>query len=543
VTVGLRVGLKSGLRTGLAVGLSQDEVSSAAAIDGLIIIAGQSNAVGQGNSNNLDNALEGGIGHLINVAVPSFANVQLAHHCAPSVADPPTFTDVPSTPPPYFRDLQQYSIPTSPPSLGVELAMGRYLADTGAMATPIYIGKYAVSGIDIGRFLPGSGFPTAGDDLYTLFTTYIDTLIAQSGKSLAAIVWIQGESDADTDAESAAYQGKLTTFTAALRVKYGGAFIFCISRLSDNQIGGLTTNMTAGRVAAVQAAQDAVAAASPSNTLSVNTNRCPTVSTGKEHYTADGYWMLGNVLGSALLTALNPTKSDSQGSGSAPWIQMIREPSNGNDSSNGNITVYPQTVVPSTDLELLFGMHASSTSQNALPALTTANGFVTTGHATSQSIFGGTTIVSVAAFSRQGTGSTPLTAVLTDLVTRKRGWTMSVRNTSGIDVQAITADNLNNANHTITGVTTTVNNCRVVFIVAYFSGSPCAVSAFTAAGLTGVTIHRNSFRNHNGSSSQDACKFAVLSGIKATAGATGTATFTTGATASVAAALCIAFKP
>lgn len=510
-------------------------------LNGLIVIAGQSNAVGQGNSNNLDNAVYGGIGNAINVAIPSFPNVQLAHHCAPAVADPLAWTDVPGTAG-TFQDMQQYAAAGSP-GLGLEMSLGRYLADTTAMTLPLHIGKFAVNGCDIGRYLPGSGFPVSGGELFTQLTTYINTLQTNSSKSLAVFVWVQGESDADTDLESTAYQGKLTTFVAALRAIYGTSFLFVISRLSDNQIGGFSATMTSGRVAAVQAAQDAVAAADPTHCISVNTNRAPTLATGPEHYKTDGYWMLGNILGSSILPVVNAAQSDNQGSGAFPYIQWVREPSNGSDTSTGNITLYPQTNVKNTDLELLFGMHASSTTQNALPALTTANGFVSTGHATAQSIFSASTIVSLAAFSRTGTGSTPLTAVLTDLVTRKRGWTMSVRNCSGIGAQAISADNLNNANHTLTGITTTVNNARVVFVVAYFSGSPCPVTAFTCGGLTGVIIVRDTFRNHNGSSSQDACKFAILTGTLASIGATGTATFTTGAVASVAAALCFELKP
>lgn len=513
-------------------------------IDGLIVFAGQSNSVGQGNSNNLDNGLTGGLtGWGIGGTIPTDSRIQLAHHCAPGVADPPVFTDVPGAPPPYFRDLQQYAA-AGGAGFGAEISFGRYLADTSAMTAPIYIGKYAIGGIDIARFLPGSGYPTAGPDLYTLFTGYIDTLIAQSGKQLACIVWVQGESDADTDAESTGYQAKLTTFVNALRTKYGNTFIFCISRLSDNQIGGFSASMTTTRVNNVQAAQDAVAAASPSNTIVVNTNGVPTVSTGKEHYTADGYWMLGNRLASAVLAKVNPSQSDNQGSGASPYIQWIREPSNGNDSSNGDIIIYPQTNVKAGDLELLLGGHASSTTQNALVALTTANGFATTGHATAQSIFGGSTIVSAALFSRTGTGSTPLTATMTDLVTRKRGLTLSVRNTSGIGAQAITADNLNNVTHTLNGVTTTVNNSRVVWAVFYFSGSAANVTAFAPNGgsMTGTVIHRNSYRNHNGSSSQDACKIAIMSSVLPTAGATGTATITCSA-ATVAAAICFELKP
>ncbi len=542
MTAGLLTGLKTGIRPGLAAGLSASAVarSGGAVIDGLILFVGQSNEpVGQGNSNNLDNAVYGGIGHLVNVAVPTDSRVKISNHYATTIADPLTWFDPDGVA--AFRDLQQYAAAGSP-GMGAELAFGRYMADTNAMVQPIYLAKFGVNGLDMGRLIPGSGFPVNGGELFTQLTTHITALQTASGKSLAVLVIGQGESDANSDANAAAYQGKLETFTGAIWALHPNALIV-IRRLSDNQIGGLTGAMTAPRVATVQAAQDAVAAANPTKCMVVNSNRVPTIASGKEHFSTDGYWMDGNILASEILARIKPAQSDSQGSGSAPWIQMFREPSNGNDSSNGNITIYPQTKSPSGDLELLFGMHASSTSQNALPALTTANGFASTGHGTAQSIFAATTIVSVAAFSRAATGSVPLTAVLTDLVTRKRGWTMSIRNTSGIDVQAVTGDNLNNLLHTINGVTTTADNCRVIFIVAYFSGSPAAVSSFTCAGLTGVTIHRNSFRNHNGSASQDACKFAVMSGIKATAGATGTAVFTTGTTATVAAALCIAFKP
>jgi hypothetical protein len=516
-----------------------------APIDGLIVFAGQSNGgVGQGVGNNLDNAIYGGIGQLVNTTIPSDSRIQLAKHYALAVADPLTWNDVPSVG--TFRDLQQYSATNGAASFGPELAFGRYMADCSAMTLPIHVGGFGVNGCDIGRYLPGSNFPV-GNELFTQLTTHINLLQTNSGKQLAVFIWDQGESDADTDAESAAYGGKLATFEAALRAIYGAGFLFVIRRLSNNQITGFTSTMTTARVNAVQAAQDAFAAAHPTNCIVVNTDRDVTIGTtpgtGQEHFRADGYWQVGNDLAAAVLPRVKPGQSDSQGSGAIPYLQWCRAPSNGNDSSNGNVTIYSQTSAPSGDLELLFAMHASSTSQTTLPALTTANGYASTGHATAQSIFGGSTVVSLAAFSRAATGGTPLDAVLTDAVTRKRGWTLSVRNTSGIGAQNITADNLNNATHTLNGITTTVDNARVFFVVAYFSGSPCPVTVFTAGGLTNVTIHRNTFRNHNGSSSQDACKFAVLSGTKATIGATGTATFTTGAVASVAAAWCGELKP
>lgn len=524
----------------LGYGSVLESAPVAPTLDGLIMQVGQSNdGVGQGNSNNLDNGIYGGIGHLVTIAIPSDSRVQLSHHSAPAVADPLAWTDVPGVG--TFRDLQQYAAPGSP-GFGPELALGRYLADTGAMALPIHLAKFGVNGCDIGRFLPGSGFPVSGGELFTQLTAHINTCQTNSGKSLAVFIWGQGESDADSDAEAAAYQGKLTTFIAALRAIYGSTFLFVIRRLSNNQIGGFSNTMTAPRVAAVQAAQDAVAALDPSHCIVVNTDRAVTLASGPEHFKTDGYWQVGNELGAAILAAVNPAKSDNQGSGAVPYIQWIREPSNGSDTSTGDITIQAQTKLANGDRELLFGMHASSTSQNALPALTTANGFVQQGSA-AQSIFSATTIVSLAAFLRTADGSQPLPAILTDLVVRKRGWTMAVRNTSGLDVAVVPTNlTINNVAATIQGLTTVTPNCLVLFVAAYFSGSPAAVSTFTAGGLTNVAIARNTFRNHNGSASQDACKFVVLSGTMATPGATGTAALTL-ASASVVAGLCLAFKP
>lgn len=519
----------SGLHTGIGgggVGSSFDYSNK------LVVIAGQSNAVGQGNITNIDSGLAG------LSAVTTYPNVQLAHHCAPGVADPPVFTDVPGTVA-TFRDLQPYAA-AGAAGMGIELSLGRYLVDTLAMDAPMHIAKYAISGIDISKYLEGSGYPTAGPQLFDLMCTYIDSCIANSGKALGVFVWVQGESDADTDAESTGYQAKLTSFIASLRVRYGTNFLFVISRLNENQIGGFSAAMTTTRVHNVQTGQDLVAAASPSNIICVNTDRAYVNASQKEHYLPDGYWRLGNLLGSGIANKIAPTRVDNQDTGPAPYIQWIREASNGFDTAtSGDFLLMPPVDGNSGDIEVLIGMHASSTTQNAMPALTTAQGFVAQG-AGAQSIFSVSTIVGAQPFIRTANGSAPVAPLMTDLVVRKRGMIFSVRGSTGVDVTAFTGDNLNNATHTLTGVTTTVANTRVIFICCYFSGSTAAPTVFTAAGLSNVVIHRTTYANNNG---QNACKIAVLSGTKAVAGATGTATFTTGATATVGTGVCIAFKP
>lgn len=92
----------------------------------------------------------------------------------------------------------------------------------------------------------------------------------------------------------------------------------------------------------------------------------------------------------------------------------------------------------------------------------------------------------------------------------------------------------------ITGVTTGVADCLVLaaFGTGQDIGSTAGATGWTNANLTGLTEQMD-----NWNTAGTGGGFAVASGVKATAGATGNTTATLSLTANFKAQLCIAFKP
>lgn len=151
---------------------------------------------------------------------------------------------------------------------GPAITLGRSLADLYREedGTRIAIIKYAKGGTSLESHWKGGGDGTTtgdGPEYLTFQDVVTDGLaLLAAAYPLATIapegmLWVQGESDVDGGHHNA-YENNLTTFIADVRATYGADLPFTISRLSSGQ-----TALDAGRLAVVQAAQDAVAAADP----------------------------------------------------------------------------------------------------------------------------------------------------------------------------------------------------------------------------------------------------------------------------------------
>lgn len=484
----------------------------------------QSNMVGQGVTSVLDGGVTAkGLG-LFN----AFPAGQLAHHCAPGVADPPVFTDIPSTPS-TFRDLQPYG--TAPAAgLGDELSLIRKLVATGVMNTPIHFGKFAINGLPISNLLPAASYPTTPPNLWSRWVSWVRACEANCGKPAKIFIKRQGESDCDSDAEVAAWGGRLTTEINAIRAEFGTDTLIFIALIGQPQVGGITGGMTQTRVDNLNAATLAVVATYPSGVHAVNMDDAPTSPTQREHYLANGHVICGNIIGHAIADAIDPTRDDDQGVGPAPYLQWNDEPSLGSDTAaSGNFQVWGPVGGKDGDIEFLIVSTSSSASDADPPALTSAQGFTLVANATSQ--ISTTTFANTSVYKRTVSEAT-LAAnrrrmpapTITDNTNRKLAMIVSVRGASGTGATATHGNNANGTAVNATGLTTTAPNSLVLFFQGGFSGAGATndLTSPAASGLTGVAVKRDSYRPL-------AQFITIVGGTRATIGASGNLTGTRGA--------------
>jgi len=180
---------------------------------------------------------------------------------------------------------------------GPEITFGRRLADlwSSESASRVALVKYARGGTNLAvQWKAGGDATTTGDgtEYITFQQTMTQGLAALATRHPGAtievlgMVWLQGESDA-VAGRANLYQENLTRFIADVRATYGARLPFVIARLSSSQ-----TNLDAGYLAQVRAAQDAVAAADPLTGI-ISTDGFP-LNADNLHFSADGQQAIGN---------------------------------------------------------------------------------------------------------------------------------------------------------------------------------------------------------------------------------------------------------
>ena len=188
---------------------------------------------------------------------------------------------------------------------GPEITLGRSMADLWSVddRTRVAIVKYANGGTNLQiDWKAGGDATTTGDGPeYATFQqtvqgglTELATLYPDAALDLLGMVWMQGESDAVNGYENQ-YQANLTAFIADVRATYGADLPFIIGRLSSAQ-----TNLPAGALATVRAAQSAVADTVAKVTL-IDTDTFG-IQTDNLHFDAAGQQALGNASAAALIT-------------------------------------------------------------------------------------------------------------------------------------------------------------------------------------------------------------------------------------------------
>lgn len=130
-------------------------------------------------------------------------------------------------------DLSAHPNLAGAPGFGIELTLGRTLdqAQPGVWS----IARFAFGSTALGgEWQPFGGWPTGQPNLFTQFNTFVHDAEDQTGAKLAALIWIQGESDAPTVALGQEYGIRLAEFFGAERMELqlSGEVPFIYGRLN-----------------------------------------------------------------------------------------------------------------------------------------------------------------------------------------------------------------------------------------------------------------------------------------------------------------------
>jgi lysophospholipase L1-like esterase len=265
----------------------------------LLVVAGQSNAVGNGTtSNGLDGTLWNGQADLpyrywIRVSDPA-----ATPHTSADQWQPLGIVTTGSTGNPYTHD-------TAAPigGFGPEILIARTLADTPG-AGPFAVVKVAAGGTEMGDAgdATGKNWWKVGGDLHARLRAEIDAALADLAArglqpELSGLFWMQGESDArkdasvDRTANALAYADNLSDLIADLRAAYAAPDMpVVIGRVDPTLVWGMDFSANADIVRAAQmwVAENVEAAAW------VNCDDLPRYnSTDTIHFNAAGQQRLG----------------------------------------------------------------------------------------------------------------------------------------------------------------------------------------------------------------------------------------------------------
>ena len=515
--LGARVGTRIGTRIGTAVGTPSDAISSGVQADLHVLILGQSNARGQGDTNTADTGLD-----LVTAYVQAFYNMQ----GGAANTDPINYDAVVNT-----GALQPYS-GIGAPNFGVELALGRYLVRTRGAKAP-FITKIAVNGQDIETMLQGAGTPTNPKEMYLQIRDYVDARVAECGRNPDYVIFSQWEADATSDAKANAYSGNLDALLGTagpLRVRYGN-FHIVMHKASSSATGGGILSTSRDIIRATQVTWCGVGG---NNATLVDTDGLPL--SNNIHYDQDALVVLGIRDAEIIANRNKPSRNTDAGVGPAPWLQ-------GDDMPMGSsLTTTPITPwLPLHKAGDQLGVIVVSSVTNIAPTMTTANGFVQEG----STIVNGTNMV-MSVYKKQasvgtiesGTQDPPPTFTPDATSERTIAVAFSVRGSSGTDVASTTSSGSTTPASQPGPVTSTANDL-LVFISGANSGNQSqAITAWTDGSLAGFAKTRDSRRIL----SSNALLVGLAVGTLTTPGASGPASASY-ATAPFWASMAIAFKP
>lgn len=233
----------------------------------IIAFLGQSNEVGQGDSSIIGNATG------LTTPLSTVNRYQITSQ-GPVPSDPITWsTGSPGSPvigslQPYTSSVANIAGATTT-CMGAELSMGHYLDE---VVSEFDIVSFGVSGTSIAaHWHPSAGYPSTGPNLFHLAMTALADAEVQLGGTIVAIVWCQGETDAQNATNAGNYATNLQAVFNAFRTYYPKAPIIF------NQ---LSTGCAAANTSTVRTAQATVQGA---------TTNCTMFSVDDLNLLVDGY--------------------------------------------------------------------------------------------------------------------------------------------------------------------------------------------------------------------------------------------------------------
>jgi hypothetical protein len=207
-------------------------------------------------------------------------------------------------------------------NFGPEVTLGQQLAPllTQVPGTQLAIIKFAVGGTSLSfDWMAGGNATTTGDGaVYQTFQQVVAHGLAKLAATYPAstiqvggMVWVQGEQDTGTEANAVAYGARLTTFISDVRATYGAALPFFFSRLSAQQTF-YPTNRNAAYLALRQSQQNVASNVAGAYLVDLDGTNF-TVAGDGVHFDANGQQALGTAFAAKVAGVLNPiafTKND-----------------------------------------------------------------------------------------------------------------------------------------------------------------------------------------------------------------------------------------
>lgn len=499
----MRVGIAAGLAVGPSCGIEATG-GTAATPKRLVVIAGQSNALGLGVAASVTNYPG------IATAYPAVQFVERSS----VLSDPLTWTTD------ALRDLSPRTMTVASQvagTMGVELSMGRFLQENSNAEW--YLAKTAIDGSGLANNWSNPAWPTSGGSLLSQFSAWISAQEAATGAGLAAIVWIQGEADSGESPDATDYQANLSSFFTSLRATHG-PFAVVLNRLSSNYFGQSLNSVRSLQESWV--ATDSKAAIVYADDLAFRDTA---------HFTDDSYVTLGLRLAQKVLDVLDGAAVPAIPRWKAGGQVVVAT------SAQSLTPVWPAHQAGDIGFMILSGLGV-----NAYTLSTPAGFAAVTGSPQKDS--GVSTSARLQVWWCRATSSAMASPVIADAASddAKVAAIVVIKGAAGTgnpwDVTAGSAPAATGTAVSFPGVTTTVANTLIMNILAHrIDASAAQVSGWTNADLTDLTEHMD----YDNLTSLG-YGFAVATGVKATAGAVSGTTATLATTATQA-MLTIAVKP
>lgn len=495
--IGVRMGPTIGVHTGVSIG-------TVGAGDVILLAPADSNGVGQviGEAVQADGEADSAFALLTPITA-----VPYNKHYSQSSNDPvPYATDVTGGVGPYAAAGVSNS--------GFQVPLAQEMVRAG-FSFSLY--EHAISGIKALQFTPAATFPTQSPgslNLWNATTARVDSL----GGRVRGMVWVIGGNDGLNGADAAACNGNLTAIANASILKWGSSLAIAMVRNSNNQSAAVAN------LATIQAAQDAVAAAFPSNIVEVWTDDLA-LHSDNLHFNGNSVVVLGQRVAYALLDRMGIARvRPATFPAVACWAPLYI-------NAAGAYSVVGPGCAIDKDLEVMtvFSQTASG-ANNAIGTPTTTGAQVWTSRGTALST-DGTTTTRMAVFTRPvtaadlvtGHGAMPSSTVPdnTNPINGARIFVVRGPNASSapsVDVIQTSVNNAFQTGLTLAGVTTTAANELIVAIAGGYRTNASANPVTMA--FTNPTGALNLFGS-NRTVVVDRITHAVWSAQLAAAGATG----------------------